>query len=238
MKRIRNIAIVLVFIFAALTAPKALATTGTWCGNHNTMAVYGGSSATGYLMPGYSQPNGIYQPTEYGWTTNVAERAYDTWSSFTGWRNYSKNGASVATFLPGGSQHWAIQDTANWNINIAFIAMGTNEYLGGVPVATFKSNLNELITRIWNATGNTTSIVIIRQWYTPHRPLAEWIPYVNAMRDVANARHVPYVDIDLWTQMEYGQTDDSGLFHDDKIHLTPAGQTAYAKDVWAALNRC
>lgn len=211
-----------------------LAVTGTWCAHQDSIALYGGSSGTGYLTDGYAHPLGHYYPTEHGWFANVVERAEVEWPGFA-WRNYSMNGASVATFLPGGAQETAVQDTWNRDPNVAFLALGTNEFLGGVPASTFQANLNALITRIKSGAPGT-SLVILRQWYTPHHPRLAWTPYADAMQAVATSRGLNLVDVGAaFHEMEYGVADESGLYHSDRIHLSTAGNYVYASVVYDSL---
>lgn len=111
------------------------------------------------------------------------------------------------------------------------IEFGYNEFFGAVPVSTFKTNLQTVVTNaLANITIAPTCLFII--WQEPLNTNANAIPYinyVNAIKAVA-ATTTNGVVVDFSTRFPAQANNTQGLWGGDHVHPSDTG-AAYIADV-------
>jgi acyl-CoA thioesterase-1 len=229
-------------LLAALTvapvASPAPLTGSTWCSDKNSMALIAGSSGTGYLTTGYTNPDGVYQPTTYGWWKWVSGRATAAWG--TDAYNYSHVGAVTKDFLPEG--RWptttvAVADIGQHRPDMLIVSLGTNEYLTQTPPAQFETNLRQLVQAI-RAESPTTAVLLAVQWtaYVPS-PTYQWEQYKQAIQAVAVSEVTAMVDLRQYL-IPANNPDWARFYHPDRIHLLDHSHLIVAGAFWTWLFSC
>jgi lysophospholipase L1-like esterase len=134
--------------------------------------------------------------------------------------NIGKPGASSEAFTNSDLRN-ALVDSIPASLSI--ICMGQNDYNHQIPVATYKANMQLMITKaktkgdclliVWNNLDNTLKI--------------PWSQYVNAMYELASENKIALLDIDArWRGSEYNS---------DINHPNLEGHNDMAKAVLAVL---
>ncbi|SNS58414.1 GDSL-type esterase/lipase family protein [Rhodococcoides kyotonense] len=128
-----------------------------------------------------------------------------------------------STYAP---THWA--QVAALAPKMLAVHVGSNDHNAGVPVATYKANLEAILTQIETTLGYRPWVPIIAQ--NPRTgdfltPVAPWSAYVQAMKEVA-AAHPTWVSFHdygpLFPQVE-ADGDGGGILSTDKVHPTTLG---------------
>ncbi|MDR7113874.1 lysophospholipase L1-like esterase [Microbacterium trichothecenolyticum] len=116
--------------------------------------------------------------------------------------------------------------------DLVTIEYGINEYRNNTPVATFKTNLTNMVAALETAIGHS-AIVIVIDYQATHAttPVAAWSAYKDAMREVAAENGLPVVDLSTISTLGIGQSGMNG----DNIHPNDAGHLAIANLVSASL---
>jgi GDSL-like Lipase/Acylhydrolase family len=259
-KKFLTVLITIVLTAITLSAvgnASAQANYGSWCANQSDFAVLGASSEVGQGKTGYTgkgpdgvagtADDGFYEATPYGWTTRLRNSLHAEWG--TQMQNYSRGGALVSDFLPGG--RWATTagataDLAAKQTDLAILDLGGNEYLTQVSPATFEANLRTLVTNIKAARADMDVLLIVHhtiKWpangtpaYPHPTPQWTWTEYASKIGSVAvstptalvDARQyipsldtVPQPQVSLWAPGE-----------NPPIHLGDAGDIAFYSMTW------
>jgi acyl-CoA thioesterase-1 len=205
----------------------------TWCAYRDTMAIIGGSSATGYLTTGYASPDGTYSSAAiYGWWKRVTDFAATNWQTVS--QNYARNGASFASYMPTGQ--WpitrdAITALVDTKPDLLFVALGTNEYLAQLPPDTFEQNMRWVIESVKQGTPRTAIMMIVQQTaYAGPAPAYSWELYKQRIMEVAVDETLAMADIRQSVPSAYG-TDWTKFYHPDRIHMLDTAQMTFAAAV-------
>lgn len=150
--------------------------------------------------------------------------------------NFGLPGAQVSSFHSGGvaqenllAAFGSVQNTPR----VVWISLGTNEGLNNIPVATYKTNLGNLVDYAKAQNGSPEVIIVVP---TTAMATATWEPYVSAMYDVADLKDVPLLDL---TYLSGTQAQNSGPFLDllsglDSVHENSNGTNFIAHSAAAA----
>lgn len=237
---------------AATNATAAMLTNSPWCYNHDSIAIIGGSTNTGYQTTGYpANPvaNAGYYPTTYGWWkrfTAELSASYgvaDDGVAFASY-NYARNGASAINYLPGQAFADAVPDIAKHNPNLLVISVGTNEFMAQVTPYQFQTNLTALVDSVYEVTDATAILLTIQHQVgiDPAQTLYPWAQYAAAIYNVAVSRGTAMLDMrQVIPPSTYNGPNPSGLYANEspvRIHLSDAGQMVYAARYSAIANSC
>jgi acyl-CoA thioesterase-1 len=218
----------------------------TWCLNKDSMAVFGGSSSTGYLTTGYNNPEGTYQATPNGWWTYVtgwADRVYglaDDEQPLTA-NNYAHNGASFASYMPTGQ--WdvtrnAITDLEVTQPDLLILSLGTNEYLAQIDPAVMEANMRWVVDEVKKASPRTAMLVIVQQnAYAGVSPVYSWEKYKVRIMQVVIDEVLAMADVRADIPSAYA-TDWATFYQPDRIHLKDAAQHIFGANVRQWLYFC
>jgi acyl-CoA thioesterase I len=110
---------------------------------------------------------------------------------------------------------------------IVIVALGANDGLRGLPVATLRDNLTAIVTRL-QAGGARVLLVGMR--VPPNYGGAYAAAFAEAFRDVARRTSAAFVPFLL-----EGVGGDPALNQADGIHPNAAGQRAVAERIWPSL---
>ncbi|GAB3429777.1 SGNH/GDSL hydrolase family protein [Actinophytocola sediminis] len=236
------LAILLVTILLASGEPRraeaAPLSNSTWCAYKDSLALLGGSSGTGYLTAGYSSADGTYDPTTYGWWKRVAERADSAWGAES--YNYSRNGASAASYLPGGrwpSTTGAVADIGAHQPALAIISLGTNEYLAQVQPGVFEANLRQLVDDIQTISPRTAILLAVQWTARVPSPTYSWEQYKQRIQAVAVSEITAMVDLRQYLPSA-SDPDWAKFYHPDRIHLLDHSHLVVAAAFWTWLFSC
>lgn len=241
----------LFMVAAAIPQASASALTNSpWCYNKDSIAIIGGSTNTGYQSTGYpANPpaNAGYYPTTYGWWTkltaqlNASYGTADDGRAFSSW-NYARNGASAVNYLPGQAFGDAVTDVAKNNPNVLVISVGTNEYLGQVPPAQFQTNLDQLVSAVYDVTDATAILLTIQHQVGLQAPTYPFSQYATAIYNVAVARGAALLDMrQTIPASTYNGPNPAGMYANEtpiRIHMSDAGQLAYFARYFTLLYSC
>jgi acyl-CoA thioesterase I len=227
-------------IAGASGASSSVLTTSPWCHDHDSIAIVGGSTNTGYQSTGYpASPaaNAGYYPTTYGWWKRLTEQlsAYygpaDDGMPFVA-TNYARNGTSAHNFLPGTV--WGdemLKDVQISNPNLLIISFGTNEYLGQLAPETFRTRLDSLIKAVYDRTDHTAILLTIQHQVGLDAPAYTYSQYANVVQSVAVARSAALLDMrQTIPASTYNGPNPAGMYANEtpvRIHMSDAGQFAY-----------
>jgi len=110
--------------------------------------------------------------------------------------------------------------TANAVPDLAIINLGINDWIGGNTVAQYRANLDALVAGV----ATSSDVLLVSGFPTQNSvtPLTTQAPYVEAMRAVATARGVPFVDV--WRRYGTWETASArGLAGTDPYHPLAPG---------------
>lgn len=114
--------------------------------------------------------------------------------------------------------------------DLVTIALGTNDCINGVAVATTKANVVSLIAKIRQAAPAVSVVVVVM--YAPAAESAAWPAYATALRSIATDD--PTVTLlDLYASM--GTATTSGYWRSDALHPSDSGHTYIAQQAAALL---
>jgi lysophospholipase L1-like esterase len=181
---------------------------------------------------------------EVGWAAGNGTTSYSPISGIVAYNGDEAKGfRSIAAGISGGT-------TGTWNAmatgpfetaklyapDLVILALGTNDYGGTTPVsaATYKTNLQSMISKIKSATtGKVPSFVIaFPAEIAKANPLDPFSAYRAAAYDIATA------DPDNVTVLDWGARFNpvptfgstlGGLLHTDYVHPTAAGHAYIAR---------
>ena len=138
------------------------------------------------------------------------------------------SGADVETYLQDLAGF--TQSVAKVSPQLVSIALGANDYLEQHPPATFKSELEQLVSAI-KSLPNPPSIelVAVYQVYNPDTARYHYPSYVQQMQDIAAADpgHINFLD--LSKVMPVADTSGTGYYTTDGLHPNNTGQRVVAK---------
>ena len=192
---------VLLFTGLLLAAPTVLAA--------RTILVFGDSLSAGY---------GIRQ--DAAWPSLLAKRLQERKL------DYSVVNASISGETTSGGRA-RLEDALNKHSpGIVIIALGSNDGLRGLPVATMRQNLQAMTDA---AQKRKARVLIVGQRLPPN-----YGPYANqfhqAFGEVAKARKTAFVEFLL-----NGVALTPELFQPDNLHPTAAAQPRLLDNVWRGL---
>ena len=184
-----------------LTVPAALAA--------RTILVFGDSLSAGYGISG-----------ESAWPSLLAKRLREKGI------DYSVVNASISGETTSGGRS-RLDDALNKHTpDIVIIALGSNDGLRGLPIATLRDNLLAMTD---TAQKRKARALIVGQRLPPnYGPYAEQFRRVFA--EVATARKAAFVDFLL-----DGVALTPELFQPDNLHPTAAAQPRLLDNVWRGL---
>jgi acyl-CoA thioesterase-1 len=238
MKRLFGLLLVLGLVGTAVTASAAPLTTTPWCANHDSIALIGSSSGAGSGSSGYTSPDGTYSSTPYGWYARTIRQLSSQWGAVG--TNYSRGGAKVSDFLPGGrwpSTTGAVADIGNHQPDLVLISLGTNEWYEQVPLETYADNLRLLIDNI-RAASPLSAIMMMIQWepYGPHMTITHR-QYASTLYGVTVEKQGGLLDLRKYVPP--GTVAEWATFYQaDRGHLNDAGHMIVAGVVTSMLTYC
>jgi lysophospholipase L1-like esterase len=119
------------------------------------------------------------------------------------------------------NQSWK-DSIADVGPELVIIALGVNDYGTSVASATYKTNLQSIITAV-RAMTSTAPILLVADYQRGGGPFAElWSAYVTAMSSIADADSTIAL-LDLTKHMTDGDSDTLSLLGADHIHPTDKG---------------
>jgi acyl-CoA thioesterase-1 len=217
---------------SARTAQAGPLAGSTWCAYRDSMAIFGGSSATGYLTTGYTNSAGTYQPTQYGWWKQVTDFAAANWGTVS--HNYARNGASFASYLNGGQ--WdvtrnAVTALGETQPDLLFLALGTNEYLAQTSPDVMEANMRQVVDNVKAASPRTAIMAIVQQTaYAGTNPTYTWEKYKQRIMQVVIDEHLAMADLRQSVPSAYN-TDWQRWYHPDRIHMLDTTHMTFAAGV-------
>lgn len=142
------------------------------------------------------------------------------------WTGGAIGGSSTADYLPG-ARYWPhIEFTVN-NPDIVLINLGTNDYFGNVPVATYEANYLTILAEIRRRT--TAPIVVIHAPWVYNAGneqrggFQRQVEFRDAAKRVATATNSYYVGME-WSFPGPDATNSARFYTPDLIHHTSRGQ--------------
>ena len=185
----------------ALLAPAAHAA--------RTILVFGDSLSAGY---------GIAQNA--AWPTLLGKRLQQKKL------DYSVINASISGETSSGGRTRLDPALAKYAPHIVIIALGANDGLRGLPLATLRDNLTAMVQR---AQTRNARVLIVGQRLPPnYGAYAE--QFHQVFIDVARARKTALVDF-----MLEGVATQAALFQADNLHPTAEAQVLLLDNVWRGL---
>lgn len=140
------------------------------------------------------------------------------------WTGGAINGSATADYLPGAKYEGHIQFTVN-QPNLIMLGWGTNDWAGGVtPPALFKSQYQQIISRIKTLAPNATLLIVHMPWVynqsiTNTRP--SQVPYLDAEKELAQENGAKFLDLAWYFP---GPPDPRGQYAPDQVHYSAVGQ--------------
>ncbi|NHC45250.1 SGNH/GDSL hydrolase family protein [Motilibacter aurantiacus] len=142
--------------------------------------------------------------------------------------NGGVGGATVATFLGKAP---VAQRLAQLKPAIVLLMQGSNDYAGGVSIATFKAQLLQQVAEIKAAAGPVCiALVSMHQRGGVTSPL-RWTDYTTAMAEVAATDPARLLFIDthpVFASVDVAGADPLDLLSADQVHLNEPGLQLYA----------
>ena len=192
---------ILLLLGLALLAPAAQAA--------RTILVFGDSLSAGY---------GIRQ--DAAWPALLAQRLRARQL------DYNVVNASISGETSSGGRSRLDAALEKHAPHIVIIALGANDGLRGLPIATLRDNLTAMTSR---AQQRKARVLIVGQRLPPNYG-AYALQFHEAFADVARARKVALVDFLL-----DGIAEQPQLFQADNLHPTAAAQPRLLDNVWRGL---
>ncbi len=187
----------------------ALALIATSVQASRTILVFGDSLSAGY---------GIRQ--DAAWPALLAKRLHDKQL------DYTVVNASISGETSSGGRSRLNAALARHQPHIVIIALGSNDGLRGLPIATLRDNL---LAMTESAQQKKARVLIVGQRLPPNfGPYAT--QFHNTYGDVARMRKTALVDFLL-----DGIADQPQLFQADNLHPTAAAQPRLLDNVWRSL---
>lgn len=166
---------------------------------------------------------------ERGWIQLLAWKASpgQTW-------NMGLNGSTTANHIPGGDQHWRVQQAQwaqpslvllDWRVNDEWAQYNQ----GNSPPATVAQQYHAVIASLRSYSPDSSIMIVNPPYFTD-----TWLDdqlrdqhatardYADAIREVADQEHVLYLDLARYFPSSPGETDYIG-WYDDVIHPADAG---------------
>jgi lysophospholipase L1-like esterase len=147
-----------------------------------------------------------------------------------------KGGAKAGDFVnPTGTTAAGVGDSLHSALDmippdLTVIAFGHNEYIQHESVATFKTNVQAIITRA-KSFGDVLLLTQVPNGTTSWTPSQD--AYNDAVYDLADENGVALLDVaDLWGPYAANNTS---LMYDDPTHPSPEGYKAIASAIFDAL---
>lgn len=227
-------------VIATACVPLAAGSAGAtnqslWCQTHSGVAILGDSLSTGYSTDGYTNPNNVYQHTQFGWSARMTDD-YASWLGTKSW-NYSHGGARVEDYLPGGQ--WpvttgAVADIQKNQPSLVLIYLGINDQAAGIDPAAFVSHYETLVNNI-RAVDSSAWVYVVREpeadYFTPGVPHNAWSLY--DVVKVAVDRQTGFIDTDYVMPAIPGDT--SGVYSSATGHPGNAGNLVEQGVIMGAL---
>jgi lysophospholipase L1-like esterase len=113
------------------------------------------------------------------------------------------------------------------------LSLGINDWQGGLAVATYQANLQAMVTA-WTAHSDVVLISPAPSSIATV-PLATQQQYVTAMKNVATASKVPFIDnFNRWGSFEL-KNPAPYLFYNHPFHPSAAGYSDFAQSTASQL---
>lgn len=208
----------------------------TWCQHRDSMAIFGGSSATGYHTTGYAKTDGTYdKDAKYGWwkrVTDWADRVYGTADDGQPLQvnNYARNGASFGSYMPGGQ--WDITRNALGEIgenqpDLLILALGANEYLAQVSPDTMETHMRWVVDQVKTVSPRTAMLAIVQQnAYAGPSPVYPWELYKQRIMEVVVDEVLAMADVRADIPSAYA-ADWAVYYQTDRIHMRDLAQGTF-----------
>ena len=174
-----------------------------------SILVFGDSLSAGY---------GIRQ--DAAWPSLLAKRLQE--KSL----DYNVVNASISGETTSGGRSRLDAALAKHSPNIVIIALGANDGLRGLPIATMRDNLTAMTD---SAQKSKAKVLIVGQRLPPNYG-AYAVQFHNTFSDVAKARKTALVDFLL-----DGVATQPQLFQADNLHPTAEAQPRLLDNVWQGL---
>ena len=174
-----------------------------------TLLVFGDSLSAGY---------GIRQ--DLAWPTLLAKRLQERQL------DYNVINASISGETTSGGRSRLNATLSKYTPSIVIIALGSNDGLRGLPLATLRDNLNAMTE---SAQKKNTKVLIVGQRLPPNygNYAAE---FQNAFSDVAKQQNAALVAFLL-----EGIATEPKLFQADNLHPTAEAQPLLLDNIWREL---
>lgn len=105
-------------------------------------------------------------------------------------------GATMQTVTTGQTSPFTIGGAIEFqNPDLVIIALMVNDFLNSTPVATFQTNLQNLITSIQGQTPPASIILMTGQPVQSEVPGADQTPYIAAMETIALSNNIPMFNL-------------------------------------------
>jgi hypothetical protein len=137
--------------------------------------------------------------------------------------NMTGRGGWKTSDLLGDIQNRILQYTPD----VLFLAIGSNDTYYEVPVATYKANLESIITQTRAANTNAEMVLITSSYMTANQSGAItadfYKPYNKALHELAAKYNCYYIDM-----IDFFKNYDVSLWRFDTVHLNKLGNTMFA----------
>jgi len=174
-----------------------------------TILVFGDSLSAGY---------GIRQ--EAAWPSLLDKRLHEKRL------DYSVVNASISGETTSGGRSRLDAALAKYAPSIVIIALGSNDGLRGLPIATIRDNLNAMTT---SAQKNNAKVLIVGQRMPPNYG-AYAVQFHDTFDEVAKEKKTALVDFLL-----DGIANQPQLFQADNMHPVAEAQPRLLDNVWKGL---
>lgn len=150
------------------------------------------------------------------------------------WITGAQGGTSSSTYIT--TQRMANIKTLKPAVVIHMV--GSNDWAGSVPVATYKSNLSAILTEIATASPSTVQVLVHQAGRRDTTKPTAWAAYGQAMRELAAedpARRV-FLDVDSYLSgAGVPNPNHWGYLISDNMHMGDEGNLVYADLIGEAL---
>lgn len=153
----------------------------------------------------------------------------------------STNGINIELVENPSQTGWTTQQVIDYELPVMVeqqadfvtLLIGVNDYVQGVPIKTFKNNINIILEEILNQVKTSDRVVVITipdfgvtpaaSYFDSPQNISDGIDEFNSVLIKSAKQHdIPVVDI---YKLSQGMIKNSGLVLDDGIHPSP---TEYA----------
>lgn len=145
----------------------------------------------------------------------------------------AENGSSSASWSSGATPSIYTLDgnLAILQPDLVVIELGSNDLLQGIPSATYKNNILELISRVRGASTPTPAVLLIAAYRIAGTWAEPWANYVQQLRDIAAANSSIVTLLDLSTVMPVSSDTALGYYAGDGQHPSDLGHDFIAHRV-------